>query len=133
MPSVAMWAHRALRGIPRYHHCRDEPDACRPYASRVPDDVIGFYEHAQAGSPSPIVITEKALYWWNDGDQDAVNFDDLRAVRGPQVKDDTGNIELHLSDGRKKVVCVGGRDGNQRDVYSMVRFLMRVVEHRGPK
>jgi hypothetical protein len=128
-----MWAHRALRGIPRYHHCRDEPAACRRYASWVPDEVIGFYEYAQAGSPSPIIITETGIYWWNDTGQDAVRFDDLHAVRGPQDKDSIGDIDLHLSDGRKKVVRVGGRDGNQRDVYSMVRFLTRIVEGRTRK
>lgn len=83
MISVASWAHRALRGISRYHHCRDEPEYCQRFASWAPEAIVGVYENPPTAQSSMIVITEKGLYWPSAGGRECLEFASVRDVRVP--------------------------------------------------
>ncbi len=128
MVSVASWAHRTLRGVSRYHHCRDEPEYCQRFTSWAPEAVVGVYENPPTAEPSAIVITEEALYWPSAGATHCVEFASLRDVRSPDEKTAAAEIKLNLLDGSNRVIRIEGGDGKYRDVYSMIRFLDRVIE-----
>jgi hypothetical protein len=128
MVSVSSWAHRALRGLSRYHHCRDEPEYCQRFASWAPEAVVGVYENPPSAPPSTIVITEKGLYWPSAGGLECLEFASLRDVRGPDEKTGAVELELDLLDGSSRALRIEGGDGKYRDVYSVVRFLARVIE-----
>src|SRR5688572_3924865 len=103
MVSVANWAHRALRGIHRYHHGRDEPDYCRRFASSSNEEVVGVYENPPPAEPSAIIITESGLYWPSTEGTQYVEFSSLRSVRGPADKMGS-EINLRLSDGGSRTI-----------------------------
>lgn len=130
MVSVASWAHRALRGISRYHHCRDDPEYCQRFASWAPEAIVGVYENPPTAQLSMIVITEKGLYFSSAGGRECLEFASLRDVRGPAEKAVAMEVNLELLDGSSRVICIEGGDGKYRDVYSVVRFLDRVIESR---
>lgn len=127
MVSVASWAHRALRGVPRYHHCRDEPDFCERYGVRVSESVIGVYENPAGVRPQVLVITDMAVYLHSDEKEKRLAFADVLSVRGPASKDGDGDILVTETDGQTTLIRVAGHDGENKDVYNMVRFLDRVV------
>jgi hypothetical protein len=128
MVSVASWAHRALRGIPRYHHYRDEPDYCQRFASWAREEVVGVYQNPTPAEPSSIVITDRGLYWPSADTMQCLEFANLRSVRGPGEKGGGAELKVELLDGTSRVIRIEGGDGKYRDVYSMVRFIDRVIE-----
>jgi hypothetical protein len=127
MISVANWAHRALRGIPRYHHGRDEPDYCQRFAPSANEEIVGVYENPPPAQPSAIIITESGLYWASTEGTQHVEFSSLRSVLGPTDK--TGSeVKLGLRDGGSRIIRIEGNEGKYRDVFSVVRFLDRVMD-----
>jgi len=128
MVSVTSWAHRSLRGLPRYHHCPDEPEYCKQYSSLVQGSVIGVYVNPDGFYPEAIVITAHGLCIPGEAGVQHIQFRHLLTVRGPNEKEADGDLHLTLQGGGDITLRVEGGDGKYKDVYSMVRFLSRVIE-----
>jgi hypothetical protein len=128
MVSVASWAHRALRGISRYHDARDEPEYCQRLGSHGTELVIGVYENPPGVEPSTIAITERGLYWASAGANQCVEFASLGAARTSDEKTVAAEVKMVLLDGSERVIRVEGGEGRYRDAHSMIRFLDRVMD-----
>lgn len=126
MVSVSSYAYRALRGLPRYHHCRDEPDHCRAHASWIGEKIVGIYENPHGVIPREIIITEIGLYLSHENDTQFIPFSALKSIRGPEEKGLSGSMYIELEDDTSISLRVEGRDGKHQDVYEMARFLDRV-------
>ncbi len=87
-----------------------------------------MYENPPTTEASSIVITERGLYWSSPEAKQCVEFEAVRHVRGPGEKTAGAEVTMELLDGSSRSIWVEGGDGKYRDVYSMVRFLARVVE-----
>jgi hypothetical protein len=134
MNLVATWAHRALRGAAGYHHCRDEPEYCERYRDHADEDLIGVYENPPGITPRVVVITEEGMYMHGEEGVACLKFHDLLSIRGPDDKTGSGRIQVAERNGHSSTIRIEGGNGKFRDVYSMVRFLDRVVaQKRGVK
>ena len=59
-----------------------------------------------------------------------LEFDTILSIRGPDAKAGEGTIQITGRDGQTSTIRVEGGEGKLRDVYSMVRFLDRVVAQK---
>jgi hypothetical protein len=115
------------QGISRYHHARNEPDFCRQYASWSRASIVGVYENPSP-EPSVVVLTDEGLLWGTENALQSAAFASIRSVHGTQDKAAGTDISLEMQDGTIRSLSIYGAEGKDRDVFSMVRFLMRVIE-----
>lgn len=139
MPKISVQSrlHRTLGGIARFntHVSQDRLDEIGlPPQFISGEKVLGMYQSGEAGNF--FVVTDTALIQFPCGLPSRYAFDQMESsqILVPE-KSVANEVQITLRNKELLNVVADGGDGKLRDVFSLGRFIARVIEdhHTEPK
>lgn len=135
MPDVNVIKSRVYRTLRPLHnfHAGGHHDILidPPGLNLVPgDEILGVYVNVPGKRDHAIVVSVHGMYVDQSSTWTFVAYEDIAEVAVPDPeKRQARHLQLTLAHGQTLLLLVTGGDEKFRDVFEVVRFLMRVIAH----
>ena len=129
--SVISRAHRALKGLSRYHDLSgNKPPLSMPSLPALSkgEELVGCYENDTASFSDLLFFTTMAVYVYREGQWSKALFQDIERSIGPESKQNVSGFNLLLRNGQHFWLPVtGSKDNRVFDAFTVLGFFIRVI------
>lgn len=128
---------RVFRYIKRYEPIleQDKEKCSINYSLQEDEQVLGIYKNDPVNSIANVLFTSKGMHFYSEAKKVVIGYDKIKDMQVPGEKNvaDTILIAYENNNGKQQAkLSIKGGEGRCRDVWEILRYLMRVqsdVEH----